>query len=283
MAADQGPNPPNGPRLLKRDLFGAVELWELGPLGPVILRRRLSSAEARDLALPAPLRWVGPALGRLLAAREHACLLRIEQCLQRDPALAARLSGRLPRPIDAQQAERLAALLTGLGRRPDPRWDLGSGYPGARRFVTGTPLQLASRLSRRYFEELEQLVGALHRVGLCHNDLHKEPNLLVCEDGSPALIDFQLASWHALGSRAWRIRSAEDVRHVRKHARRYWTQAGRLTQAGPLPEPGPRSRLARLWMRYGKPVYRALTRGLWRWRDGERPRPKAGPWPEWID
>jgi hypothetical protein len=218
-----------------------------------------------------------------LERREERCLLRLEAALGLQPKLAEELLGRIPRPLGAAQAQALQAALFALGRDPAVGRPPGSSLPVARTFVPGTPLQQAERLSRRYFEDLERLVGCLHRLGLRHNDLHKEPNLLVREDGSPALIDFQLASWHAANTRSGRVRAAEDLRHVRKHARRYWTQAGRLSAGGPLPAPGPRSPLARLWMRYGKPLYRLLTRGLWRWRDGERPRPKAGPWPQWID
>jgi RIO-like serine/threonine protein kinase len=45
-----------------------------------------------------------------------------------------------------------------------------------------------------YFHAARRLLQRLHRRGLAHNDLSKEANWLVLEDGGPAVIDFQLAS-----------------------------------------------------------------------------------------
>src|SRR5690606_19909593 len=44
-----------------------------------------------------------------------------------------------------------------------------------------------------YFRAARRLLQRLHRRGVAHNDLAKEANWLVLADGSPALIDFQLA------------------------------------------------------------------------------------------
>jgi hypothetical protein len=152
-----------------------------------------------------------------------------------------------------------------------------------REYVRGEPLHRTRELPEDFFERLEELVGELHARGVCHNDLHKEQNVVVGEDGWPHLIDFQLASVHRRRSRSFLVRAAEDLRHVRKHARRY-TRDGR----GPRGEPtAPRARGRRswgawLWRRAVKPLYLLATRGLLRTRDGEERRASAGPWPRWL-
>jgi hypothetical protein len=148
-----------------------------------------------------------------------------------------------------------------------------------RSFVPGTPLCLADELPRDFFERLEELVRALHERGVCHNDLHKEANVLVGTDGYPALVDFQLASVHARRGRSFAVRVREDLRHVWKHRSHYLTALG---EKDPLAAPPPRSFLAQSWRRFGKPLYRAVTApfaaGL---ASGEPRRGKHGPWPRW--
>lgn len=151
-----------------------------------------------------------------------------------------------------------------------------------RSWLPGVPLCLAETLPRDFFERLEELVRALHARGVCHNDLHKEGNVLVGEDGRPALVDFQLASVHAHGGRRFAARAAEDLRHVWKHRSFYLAALG---EPDPLAGRAPRRGLvAGLWRRLGKPVYRALTRPAWlraRLASGEPRRGKHGPWPRW--
>jgi len=101
--------------------------------------------------------------------------------------------------------------------------------------------------------------------------------VLVGPDGWPQLIDFQLASVHPRRGRRFRRRCREDLRHVQKHAGRY-RAAGRSHRAEP------RSLLAALWRRCGKPVYNLITRRLWRGaRRTEPRRPRQGPWPRWRE
>jgi len=146
-----------------------------------------------------------------------------------------------------------------------------------RSFVPGTPLCLAATLPRDYFERLEELVRALHERGVCHNDLHKEGNVLVGDDGYPALVDFQLASVHARRGRTFDVRAREDLRHVWKHRSRYLRALG---ESDPLRDTPPRrSPLAELWRRTGKPLYNSFFRG--RFASGEARRAPAGPWPSW--
>jgi len=160
--------------------------------------------------------------------------------------------------------------------------------PAARRdvlergYVEGVPLCLAEELPRDFFERLEELVRALHARGVCHNDLHKEGNVLVGTDGRPALVDFQLASVHPRRGRTFAARAREDLRHVWKHRSFYLAALGEPDPlAGRRPQ---RGAVAELWRRFGKPLYRALTRPTWlraRLASGEPRRGKHGPWPRW--
>ena len=150
-----------------------------------------------------------------------------------------------------------------------------------RSFLPGTPLCLARELPRDFFERLEELVRALHERGVCHNDLHKEGNVLVGEDGYPGLVDFQLASVHARRDRTFAVRAREDLRHVWKHRSHYLRALG---EPDPLPAAPRRSLVALTWRHLGKPLYRALARvsgpgGAL--ASGEPRRGKDGPWPRW--
>ena len=146
-----------------------------------------------------------------------------------------------------------------------------------RGWAEGRPLHEVMELPRDFFDHLRALVVACHELGVCHNDLHKEPNILVAPDGYPWLVDFQLASVHRAGSRGLARRAAEDLRHVAKHERRYLRQdsstRGRARDRGLV---------ARIWMATGKRAYNLLTRRVLKRTDGEGRRPRGGPWPEWT-
>lgn len=152
-----------------------------------------------------------------------------------------------------------------------------------RTFVDGLPLSEATALPENFFDELDALVQALHARGVCHNDLHKEQNVIVSTDGYPWLVDFQLASVHRPGSARLARRQREDLRHVEKHRRRY-TRDGR----GPggertfgLGAGSRRSWLALAWRRCGKPVYNLVAGIVSPNRATEPRRETCGPWPAW--
>jgi RIO-like serine/threonine protein kinase len=153
-----------------------------------------------------------------------------------------------------------------------------------RSWIEGRPLARAEELPEDFFEHLDRLVLALHARGVCHNDLHKEQNVLVGRDGLPYLVDFQLASVHARRTALFASRAREDLRHVEKHRRRY-TRMGRgprgETQRGAGAEYR-RSWLARAWRRGVKPLYEFATRRVLRTRAGEERRSESGPWPRWT-
>ncbi|MEL6429633.1 MAG: hypothetical protein AAFR54_10680, partial [Planctomycetota bacterium] len=137
---------------------------------------------------------------------------------------------------------------------------------------------------RDFFDLLVAAVEELHAAGVCHNDLHKEQNVVVGRDGRPVLIDFQLATLHPKRRGRWfEARCRDDLRHVQKHRRRY-TRLGRGPAELRVPESErmPRRGIPLVWMKTGKPVYKFVTRRLLGTRDGEEHRPSSGPWPEWV-
>ena len=216
---------------------------------------------------------------------------RVERLVVEGEARVRRVpaGGRIPgsawvaRLLAGREVRALRAL-DGLGCVPRLR----ESAPGAprgvveRTFLAGEPLSRAEALPRDFFDHLDALVGRMHARGVCHNDLHKEQNVLVLEDGRPALVDFQLASVHRARGRRFEARCREDLRHLQKHRRRY-TRDGRgpSEQATGAGAGLRRGVVARTWRVTGKPLYNLVTRRLLRTRDGEERRPSSGPWPRW--
>lgn len=152
-----------------------------------------------------------------------------------------------------------------------------------RSFLDGEPLWAAERLPRDWFEHARALVVAVHARGVRHNDLHKEQNLIVRPDGRPALLDMQLASVHAdPAARRARVRAAEDLRHLDKHARRYARRGRPSTPEERRARPR-RSPLAAAWRHLGKPLYNGVVRLFPALSEPEPRRPSSGPWPEWSE
>ena len=235
---------------LKSDVFGRIELLD-GPLGHVV-RRVACGSRVPGSAI----------LARILQRRERLALKHVtgiaNVCQALDQAEFA--------------AYRDAPSLT--GEFPKPAHTL------LRSWIPGCALQRAEQLPRDFFERLEDLMHQVHQRGVCHNDLHKEPNVLVDEQGFPALIDFQLSSHHPSRGRSYSTRVGEDLRHIDKHRRRYLRAMGGTDLSSGAARH--RSLLATLWMRLGKPIYNFITRRLFRYQDGEERRMPAGPWPFWT-
>ncbi len=141
-----------------------------------------------------------------------------------------------------------------------------------RSYLSGKPLHEARPDNISWFKAASRLLRQLHRAGVVHNDLAKEPNLLVRDDGSPALIDFQLAAHSPKRGRLFRIAAYEDLRHLLKHKRTYWPD--RLTQRERhiLTNPSPVSRAS---MGMVKPVYMFITRRIFGWEDREGARDRG--------
>lgn len=135
-----------------------------------------------------------------------------------------------------------------------------------RSYIDGRPMHHARPRDPRYFHDASRLLRRLHRAGVVHNDLAKEPNLLVTDAGMPAFIDFQLAWFSPRRGRLFRALALEDLRHLLKHKRTYCPHRLTTREHRILANP---SWFSRAWMRTVKPVYLFLTRRVLGWADRE--------------
>lgn len=153
--------------------------------------------------------------------------------------------------------------------------DLGIGpkllFAGRRVLVRGWIDGLALHICQphgdlAYFRSARTALSRLHRAGVTHNDLAKQQNWMRGRDGRAYLIDFQLAHTFARRNRLYRLAAYEDLRHLLKQKRRYAPEALTATERRVLAN---KSAFARGWMRWGKPVYHAITRGMLGFADRE--------------
>jgi predicted Ser/Thr protein kinase len=135
-----------------------------------------------------------------------------------------------------------------------------------RSWLAGKPMQQSRPRDLRYFNAAASLLRSLHRHGIAHNDLAKEPNWLVTPDGHPAIVDFQLAFHSPARSRLFRMMAREDLRHLLKHKRTYCASCLTQREKRILAAPAP---ISRVWMRTGKPLYLFITRRVLGWSDRE--------------
>lgn len=224
--------------------------------------------------------------GQLLKADLFGCVERVHLSEQEPPIEAVRRDLGAARwwvrwlarwmARREQRALRQLSPLCGGGALPE-----ALGYArdvSLRSWLDGQPMQVARPVDPAYFEHARRLLNQLHRRGVTHNDLAKEPNWLVRPDGLPALVDFQLASVHRRRGRRFRMQGREDLRHLLKHKRTYCPELLTARERAILARP---SFAARAWRKTGKPVYLFITRGLLGWSDregaGDRndPRPPA--------
>ena len=169
--------------------------------------------------------------------------------------LARRLAGR-----EARALRRLAGLAD------TPQLLSFDGRVLRRSWVAGQPMQVARPSDPAYFRDALNLLRRLHRAGVAHNDLAKEPNWLVTPDGRPALVDFQLAVVSHRRGRLFRALAREDLRHLLKHKRSYCPERLTARQLRILATPAPHTRL---WRATGKRIYTFVTRRLLGWADRE--------------
>jgi len=183
--------------------------------------------------------------------------------IERDARAARWWTSALARILARREARALRAL-KGVAGVPDLR-----AYGGGllvRSFIPGEAMHRARPRDPRYFAQALTLVRALHRHSVVHNDLAKEPNWLVTPGGQPALVDFQLATVSGRRGRWFRMLAHDDLRHLLKHKRTYCRERLTARERRILASPSP---LARAWMSTAKPVYRFVTRRVFRWADRE--------------
>ena len=135
-----------------------------------------------------------------------------------------------------------------------------------RSYVDGAPMQEGRPADIDYFHKAARVVRRMHRLGVVHNDLAKEPNFLLTTDGKPVIIDFQLSWFSPRRGYLFRILAREDIRHLLKHKRTYCPD--RLTHREKTILDNP-SLISKLWMMTGKPVYLFITRKILGWQDRE--------------
>src|SRR3954468_12998878 len=160
---------------------------------------------------------------------------------------------------------RALELARGLHIGPELLW--AGKQALVRGFIDGVALHLAKPFGDvAYFRSAKLALRKLHRAGICHNDLAKEQNWLRGSDGRAYVTDFQLAACFKTRSRLFRIAAYEDLRHLLKHKRSYAPQALTAMERKILAR---KSFVASIWLKTGKKVYQAITRGLFNFTDRE--------------
>lgn len=186
-----------------------------------------------------------------------------EQIIVRDVRVAPWWARGLARRLLAREAIALTAL-DGLPGVPELLY--ADRDILKRRFIRGQPLYLAPPPDEIFFRDAAKLLRRMHRAGVLHNDLAKEPNLLVDENGKPAFIDFQLASFATRRNLLLRVLGREDIRHLLKHKRTYCSKRLTAREKQILDNP---SLISRFTANVFKPIYLFVTRRLFDWADRE--------------
>ena len=161
-------------------------------------------------------------------------------------------------------------LAKGLNVGPELLW-AGSDCL-VRGWIDGVALHLAKPFGdEAYFKSAKRVLHTLHRAGITHNDLAKEQNWLRGRDGQAYLTDFQLAIRFKRRTKLFRVAAYEDLRHLLKHKRRYAPEALTARERKILAR---KSVFSRIWLVTGKPVYKAITRGIFNFTDREGGGPR---------
>ncbi len=148
---------------LKHDSWGATALY-IGPAGKVICK-----FNRKQSIFGLPMAW----LGRRLARREARILALVHDV------------PHLPRACGHVMANGV------VQHNAVAHW-----------YVEGHPLGEDEWVRDDFFPRLQATLSEMHRRGIAYIDLHKRENIIVADDGSPCLIDFQVC-WGPGGSTGW--------------------------------------------------------------------------------
>jgi hypothetical protein len=105
----------------------------------------------------------------------------------------------------------------------------------ARGYILGHPMKTNEKLPLTFFEKLRSILKQVHARRIAYMDLHKRENIIVGDDGSPYLIDFQVSYilpsgwWTNLTLLPWMLRlfQKSDRYHCVKHFVRHSLEGGR--------------------------------------------------------
>ena len=167
--------------------------------------------------------WAATAIYRDGAGRSIICKFNRVQPLFVVPlswvgrTLARREAGFLRQLADVELVPKDLGDVTADGRR----------LPNAiaRTYIDGEVLLLTEKVTPKFFDELRDLLRAIHAHDIAYVDLHKRENVIVGRDGRPYLIDFQVCfglsrRWPGNGRLARfalkRLQEIDDY-HVNKH------------------------------------------------------------------
>lgn len=196
------------------------------------------------------------AIDRVIGANGRALI-------RRDTGVASFGLRWLARRAARREARALAAL-DGIGGVPRLlRFD---GRVLERSLIDGAPMHEAQPRDPRFYRRAHRLLKALRARGVVHNDLAKEANWIVAADGTPAVVDFQLAWVSRRRGRLFRLLSREGLRHLLKHKRTYCPDALTSIERRVLAQ---RGWIGRCWQRTGKRVYILIARRILHWEDNE--------------
>ncbi len=198
------------------------------------------------------------AFGRIELCREGEY-----RCIRRDTYAARRGLRWFARWAGGREARVLAAIDEVPGLPQLLAWKDGVLL---RSYLDGEPMQRAQPRDPAYFRAAHRLLRRLRACGIAHNDLAKEPNWLVLADGTPGIVDFQLAMRLRRRGRLFRLLAREDLRHLLKHKRTYCPQALTPTERRVLAR---RSWITRAWHASGKRAYKFIARRLFGYWDNE--------------
>ncbi len=113
----------------------------------------------------------------------------------------------------------------------------------AHHYIPGHPLAKGERPGPGFFDELEALLHDMHARGLAYMDLNKRENVIVSDDGSPVLVDFQIhigtgKRYQKAPALGWLIRQlqAGDLYHFNK-LKLYHTISPEAAARLPIPWP----------------------------------------------
>ena len=134
-----------------------------------------------------------------------------------------------------------------------------------RSYIPGTPLnQLSGKLDKAFFENALNLVKIMHKNGIVHNDLEKQGNWIIMENGEPAFIDFQLASYFTKETYIFKLLRRIEHRNVIKSKNWFCSSPLESHELEILKNQG---RIHKFFKKFMKPLYNFVTRKLLNYSD----------------